>query len=126
MGPRLKLPPYVQAFLDRHGNARHYFRRPGFKRVSLPGLPWSPEFMAKHDEEMKAVSAIEIGASRTNPGTVNALVVVHYKSDAWNRLAADTQKTRRRIIEKFRTDHGDKRVALLHRDHIIKMLVDIP
>jgi hypothetical protein len=37
-------PKYVQGFIDRHGKARFYFRRPGFKSVSLPGLPWSPEF----------------------------------------------------------------------------------
>jgi site-specific recombinase XerD len=125
MGPRLKLPPYVHAFLDRNGKARHYFRRPGFKQVSLPGLPWSPEFMAAHEDAMKGGAAVEIGSSRTNPGTVAALVVVYYRSDAWNALAADTQKTRCRIIEKFRTQHGDKRVALLRRDHLLKMLDEI-
>jgi hypothetical protein len=46
MGPRLKLPRYIHAFIDRHGKPRFYFRRSGFKRVPLPGLPWSPEFMA--------------------------------------------------------------------------------
>ena len=39
-------PPYCNGFLDRHGKARWYFRRAGFKKVPLPGLPWSPEFMA--------------------------------------------------------------------------------
>ena len=46
MGPRLKLPPYVHAFIDRHGRPRFYFRRAGFKKTPLPGLPWSPDFMA--------------------------------------------------------------------------------
>ncbi len=82
--------------------------------------------MAAHEAAMRGGTALEIGATRTNPGTVGALVVVYYKSDVWNGLAADTQKTRRRIIEKFRAEHGDKRVALLHRDHILKMLADIP
>ena len=41
-----KPPKYCQGFLDRHGSARWYFRRPGFDRAALPGLPWSPEFMA--------------------------------------------------------------------------------
>jgi hypothetical protein len=31
-------PKYVQGFLDRHGRARFYFRRAGFKPVPLPGL----------------------------------------------------------------------------------------
>jgi hypothetical protein len=53
MGQRpLKLPRYVQAFVDRHGRARFYIRRRGFPRVALPGMPWSPEFMAKYHEVM--------------------------------------------------------------------------
>lgn len=36
---------YVQWWVDREGRAHHYFRRRGFPRVSLPGLPGSPEFM---------------------------------------------------------------------------------
>jgi integrase len=58
-------------------------------------------------------------------GTIDALVVTYYKSDAWSRLTPDTQKTRRRIIERFRAQHGDKRVALLRREHILKMLAAI-
>ena len=30
---------HVNAFRDRHGRLRYYFRRPGFKSVPLPGLP---------------------------------------------------------------------------------------
>jgi hypothetical protein len=67
----------------------------------------------------------EIGASRTSPGTINALVVAYYKSAAWNNLAPDTRKSRRRFIERFRIQHGDKRVALLRRDHIENMLAAI-
>lgn len=45
----MKRPPkFVQGFVDRHGHARFYFRRPGFKRVPLPGLPWTPQFMAAY------------------------------------------------------------------------------
>ena len=42
-------PKYVQGFIDRHGKARFYFRRVGFKAVALPGLPWSPDFMAAYE-----------------------------------------------------------------------------
>jgi integrase len=127
MGPRLKLPPYVHGFIDRHGRGRFYFRRRGFKQVPLPGLPWSPEFMAKHEEAMSSHTAArkEIAAGRTKPGTIDALVVVYYASNAWRVLSPDTQKTRKRIIEKFRAQHGTKRVALLQREHIEKMLAAI-
>ena len=37
---------YVQEFADRKtGSVFRYFRRPGFPRVRLPGLPGSAEFM---------------------------------------------------------------------------------
>jgi hypothetical protein len=32
-------PQYVNGFIDRYGKARWYFRRAGFKKVPLPGLP---------------------------------------------------------------------------------------
>src|SRR5262249_4761083 len=97
MGPRLKLPPYVHAFVDRHGKSRYYFRRAGYKQVPLPGLPWSPGFMAAYESAMGGDTAarVEIGAGRTRPGTINALVVGYYKSDDWRGLSIETQKTRR-------------------------------
>src|SRR5262249_21309595 len=128
MGPRLRLPPYVHAFTDRHGKARFYFRRRGFKQTPLPGLPYSTEFMDAYQAalETSSDSRIEIGASRTTPGTINALVASYYKSDAWvNGLEEETRKSRRRIIEKFGVKHGEKRVALLRQEHIIKMLGEI-
>src|SRR5262249_11630404 len=127
-GTALRLPPYVHAFTDRHGKARFYFRRRGFKQTALSGLPYSTEFMDAYQVALDASPSLrtEIGASRTNPGTIDALVASYYKSDAWvNRLEEETRKTRRRIIEKFRAEHGNKRVALLRQEHIIKMLGEI-
>ena len=62
MGPRLKLPPYIHGYTDRHGRPRFYFRRAGFKKVPLPGLPWSPVFMDAYDTAL-AGQRIAIGAS---------------------------------------------------------------
>ncbi len=68
---------YIHAFRDRHGKVRHYFRRPGFRQVPLPGLPGSEEFRLVYEAALAGQSAppIEIGAKRTEPGTINALVV---------------------------------------------------
>src|SRR4051794_31462508 len=72
---------YVEEFRDRHGSLRRYFRRPGFKRVPLPGLVGSAEFMAAYQEALDRSPEVkvEIGASRTVPGTVNAAIVGFYK-----------------------------------------------
>jgi integrase len=121
---RLRLPPYVQAFSDRHDKPRYYFRRPGFKLFALPGLPYSPEFMAAHAEAMASASGgqIEIGAARTVPGTINALSVAYFNSPAFKALSTSTQATYRGIVDNFRVEHGDKRVATLQGDHIARMM----
>ncbi len=119
---------YVNAFAN-HGRkdkrVRYYFRRRGGKAMPLPGLPGSEEFMAAYAAALAGLPHVEIGASRTLPGTINALVVNYYRSDDWQKLAADTKKNRRRVIERFRAKHGDKRVALLQREHILGMLAAI-
>lgn len=126
---RIKLK-YVNGFANRDRKSQHiryYFRRRGTKAIPLPGLPGSEEFMAAYHAALAAMpdKPSEIGASRTSPGTINALVVVYYKSAAWNSLQPDTRKSRRRFIECFRIQHGEKRVALLRRDHIEQMLATI-
>jgi hypothetical protein len=119
---------YVNGFRDRHGRVRYYFRRRGERAIPLPGQPGSEEFMAAYAMALGAGpdQAPEIGASRTLPGTINSLVVDYYRSTEWNDgLADDTRKNRWHIIERFRAKHGDKRVALLRREHVEKMLAEI-
>jgi integrase len=120
---------YVNSFVDRYGHVRHYFRRNGAKAIHLPGLFGSEEFMVAYRTALMGSSAAagkpEIGASRTLPGTINSLVVSYYRSDAWRDLEEETSKTRRRTIERFRERHGDKRVAMLRRGHVVKMLDEI-
>ena len=41
---------FVQAWVDREGRVHRYFRRPGYPRIRLPGLPGSAEFMAAYQE----------------------------------------------------------------------------
>ena len=121
MGPRLRLPPYVHAFLDRHGKPRHYFRRPGFKQVSLPGLPWSPEFMAAHEAAL-AGQPLQIGSSRVMPGTMRALAVSYFNSPAFRSMGGTTQQDYRQVVERFCEHHGDKRAATLQREHIVRLM----
>jgi hypothetical protein len=120
----MRKPPYTHGFVDRHGKARYYFRRPGYKQTPLPGMPWSPEFMAAYEAAMKGEAAprIEVGADRIKPGTVAALVVAYFNSPQFRSLSQSTQATYRGIIERFRADHGHRRVAHLQRDKLGEML----
>jgi len=111
-----KLPRYTHGFIDHDGKPRHYLRMPGRKRIPLPGLPWSPEFMAAREKAMSSEwTAPQTGSDRTKPGTVNAAIVSYYQSTAFAALAKGTRTMRRAILERFRKDHGDKRIALMPR-----------
>src|SRR5262245_51613763 len=114
MKPR-KLPRYTHGYVDRHGKPRFYFRRAGHKTVPLLGLPWSPQFMEVYERALKDGEKRVLGANRTIPGTVSAALVSYYQSTAFiDGLAKVTQQNRRAILERFRAEHGDKRIALIH------------
>jgi len=121
-------PKFVHGFIDRHGKPRWYFRRPGFKQVPLPGLPWSPEFMAAYEEALAGQPA-EIGSGAVKPGTLRALAVSYFASPAFRTKRPSTQYTYRNVIERLCVEHGDKRAALLQREHVVKLIatrVDTP
>jgi integrase len=118
----LKLPPYVHGFIDRHGKGRFYFRRAGFKRAPLPGLPWSPEFMEKYEAALAGAAPIVIGIRRSRPGTVDDAVARYLGSVAFARLAPTTRVKRRDVLERFRREHGDKRIGKLRSDHVGNLL----
>ncbi len=119
-----KPPKHCQGFVDRHGRPRWYYRRPGYPRVALPGLPWSPEFMAAY-EKASAGEPAQVGAKRTIPGTINALVASYYRSREFLSLRPITQSTYRNVIERFREKHGDKRAARMERGHIKSILAKL-
>jgi integrase len=123
MGQRVmgRPPKFVHGFIDRHGKPRFYFRRPGYKRTPLPGLPWSPEFMAAY-ELAQGNAPLEVGARRSNPGSVAAAVTGYFGSLAFATLAETSRITRRRILERFREKHGDKGIATLARIYVERMV----
>jgi integrase len=116
-----KPPKYVQAWVDAEGRPHHYFRRPGYPRVPLKGLPWSPQFMADHENAMQ-IPQLQIGAKRTKPGSLDVAVIAYYTSLEFRTLAPGTQKMRRAILERFRLKHGDKPIAMLPQKFIAVML----
>ena len=123
-------PKYVHGFLDRHGKPRFYFRRAGFPKLPLPGLPWSPEFMAAYEDAL-AGQRPPIGADKVMPGTMRALAVLFYTSLGFRTLKPITQSTYRNILDRFcrETDrsgqpYGDKRVATLQRHHIVSLMAE--
>jgi integrase len=114
---------FVQAFVA-HGKPYYYFRKPGCARVKLPGLPGSAEFMDAYQASLAASSpASDIGAKRSRPGTVAALVALYANSSRFkHEIAAETRRTMWAVLQKFRDQHGAKRVALFKPQHVLAIL----
>jgi integrase len=107
---RIRLP-YIKAWVDRKTGKPYWrFRRRGYKEIALPGLPGSAEFMAAYESALDQPRA-EIGAKRTRAGSINAAAVGYYQSLAFRQLAPGTQRMYRGILERFRTEHGDRSIA---------------
>jgi len=113
---------YVHEWTDQHGKPRYYFRRAGYKQVRLPGLPGSTEFMNAYQSALQSGARIQIGLKRSSPGTIAVLVSAYLNSIEFKNLAVATQKSRRGILERFRDEHGSKRVVTLQREHVQKMV----
>ena len=135
---RSGLPKHCSWNTDRHGTRRVRFRKAGFA-VYLTGIPWSEDFMRAYAKALDSVGGqtTNIGASRTVPGTVNALVAAYLdcsdgSSSPFKTQAAETRRTRRNILENFReaygdrplfrTDTGGRRFMLLTREHMQKIV----
>ena len=100
---RLRLR-FVNSFRDRHGRTRDYFRRPGCKAIPLPGLPCPAEYIEAYQAALAGVPVLtrEVGASRTQPGTINAAIVAYYRHPMFTEaLAPATQTMRRNVLERF-------------------------
>ena len=112
--------PYVQAFSDRHGRTRHYFRRAGFARVPLPGDPGSAEFMAAYADAQAAAKGPDDRAklARVQPRSINALIIEYYRSASFRDLRPTSQIPYRRVLDRFREQYGDKGVASVQTHHL--------
>ena len=119
-----RLPKYVQGWVDRKGRSHHYFRRRGYPRVRLPGLPWSPSFMVAYEAAMGG-PALMVGAKRTKSGTLHAAVAGYFTSLEFRSLKPGTQSQRRTILQRFDAKHGDKPVALLPLEFIRHVMRDM-
>lgn len=113
--------PWVQAIRDRKGRPRHYFRRPGYPRATLPGRPGSAEFMAAYEAALGGERK-PVAAERSPSGSMAALIAAYYESADFKALQPSTQGTYRNMLDRFRAEHGKKLVADLKPRHIRAIL----
>jgi hypothetical protein len=124
-----RLPKYVQAFIDHTGKPRHYIRRKGYPRTPLPGMPWSPTFMAAYEEAMAQQDVVRTKAPHMVAGSLRALIASYMASPAFSMLSDRTRNSYRGILERFCGTkdargnlYGDKPFAGLDRAVVVKIL----
>ncbi|APG10173.1 hypothetical protein BKD09_17740 [Bradyrhizobium japonicum] len=121
---KLKMPPYVDRFVDRHGKARHYFRKHGGPRVPLEGLPWSAPFMTAYKAAAEGQGAVPKGTHAIVRGTVEAAIIGYLGSNDWKQQAQTSRELRKPIIERFRGDYGVHKLRALRRGHVQQIIAD--
>lgn len=103
----------------------------------MTGTPGSEDFLRQYAAAYDGVKlqTENVGAERTVAGTVNAVILAYLDPNSgspFNIGAAETQRTRRNILERFAKAHGDKplyrtsnngqRVMLLTREHVQRIV----
>ena len=108
---------YVHAFRDRTGRMRYYFRRHG-KRIALPGLPGSDQFMAAYATQLNVEKRDVEQRPKAAPGTFAALALRYYGSPQYQSLSATSRSNYRRVIDGFLEQHGHRRIDQMTREHV--------
>ena len=119
-GIRIK---YVEQWVDKRrggAKARFYFRRGG-RRVALPGLPGSAQFMSAYEAALVGQTE-PVDTNRVKAGSIDALVTAYYASAKFQARPTSTQRTYRGIIEPWRREFGRFPVTILERRDIERML----
>jgi len=56
---RQDLPPYVSAYVDRHGRERYRFRRAGVGTIQIRHMPGTPHFEQQYQELLRLEAKVE-------------------------------------------------------------------
>ena len=113
---------YVAEDIDRHGNVRRYFRREGQRKIRLPGLPGSAEFMDAYRAALCGESVPNKSKATRNEqaaqGSFRWLCEMYFESSEFKQLDDRTKRVRRNIIDGLCREHGNKPVRLMEVRHV--------
>jgi integrase len=114
---------YVHEYRDRHGKRRRYFRRRGYKQISLPGEPGSPEFMKVYTA---ALSGNQIEQQpKHGDGTLSRLAARFYGSIEFSNLKPSSRAAYRAVLDPILEAHGHRTVSGLDRARARKIVESI-
>lgn len=119
-----RLPKFVSADRDRHGNVRLYYRRKDQSKVRLPDDSGSADFHAAYAAALSGQISAPTRKREPSPqGSLRSLCQAYYKSANFLAMLPRSQRVRRAILERFCSNKGDG--DRLYRDlktpHILKL-----
>jgi integrase len=110
-----RLPRYCSEDVDRHGNVRVYFRRPGQQKIRIKGIPWTEPFMEAYRAalEGKAVPTGKARRVKPRPNTLRWLTIEYFDSSWFKDTlpATRSRHIRRKLLEKVCETAGDELVV---------------
>ena len=104
---RIKLR-YVNAYRDRHGRVRWYFRRRRGRSIPLPGLPGSIEFMAAYQAALAVVSPPPPSPKHVITGSLAAVAAGYLRSSDFANLSPSSQRSYRTALKPVLAAHGHR------------------
>ena len=121
MRTRLK---HVDSFVDRHGKAHFYFRRGHGKRIPLPGLVGSREFMAAYQVALSSDEPSAAPRLHGSEGTFDRLVASYFASPEFLTMKESTRRAYRPVIERWVEWRriGHRLVSQMTREHVKRMV----
>jgi integrase len=114
----------IHEYHDRHGRLRRYVRRPGSRRVPLPGIPGSPEFMQTYSDAMSGAT-VSVRARRHKAGTLGAVAADFLQSAEFANLKPSSQASYRKALNPILERDGHRLARDLPRDKARKIIQEI-
>lgn len=111
-------PPYLQRRVTRHGKVTWYVRVGRGPLIRVDGVYGSPEFMAAYDDAVKGRRPTPRG--RPAEGTLQWLVDLYRRSEAWNEFAPGTRSRRGSHLNAMCKTGGAARLSSIDRQAIIE------
>lgn len=110
---------YVNAFKDRHGQTRYYFRHKG-KRWPLPDEPGTTAFTARYDQLLagEVRSRLPGGTIAFGPSTLGWVIEKWVGSPEFSHKAASTQSRYRLVLDIIRKRYGRGLLVDLRERHV--------
>lgn len=113
---------FIHEYRDRHGKLRRYVRRPGQKRVPLPGVPGSAQF---NEAYQAALAGLPHKPKQMSQGSLAALAAQFFLSVEFSNLKPASQTAYRTALAPILHRHGHRLVCDMPREAAHKIIQEI-